>query len=298
MRSLLLCALVAAAPSAHAAPDASHAPTPDAPDARPLLRVCTGRPGNNYHRVGLALAERLAPKVRVEVVETEGSWENLEAIDAEHRRCDAIIAQDDAYALYEFEHPESRLTMERTAVLYAEYVHVLCNTKVTARSVSELDPGRHQILVNRYGSGTYITWKLFQRLDPAYQRVRSAEVDMDEGLLKIADGTRAHCMIYVSGKGGKTLRTADERFGDRLRLIGVEDGHLHREVGRDKRVVYRRARLEADTYPHLQTGPIDTQQVDAVFFASPEWKARRPAAAAALAEALVQLIPDLQKTLQ
>jgi TRAP-type uncharacterized transport system substrate-binding protein len=98
--SLLWAATAAAQPAA---------PTEaaDAGAGLPPLRICTGKTGNNYHRVGEAIASKLKGQVRVEVIETAGSWENLEAIHADRRRCDAIIAQDDAYALYEFEHPNT-----------------------------------------------------------------------------------------------------------------------------------------------------------------------------------------------
>ncbi len=289
--SLLWAATAAAQPAA---------PTEaaDAGAGLPPLRICTGKTGNNYHRVGEAIASKLKGQVRVEVIETAGSWENLEAIHADRRRCDAIIAQDDAYALYEFEHPNTKFTMERITTLYPEYLHLLCNAEVEFDTFEPAKAARVKVLVNSYGSGTYITWSLLQRLNKAYEAVTSAEVSVDEGLLKITDGVGAQCMLFVSGKGGRTLRTADQRFGGRLKLVGLTDERLQRKVGRDKRVVYRPTTLEKGTYPHLQDAPVATQEVDAVFFASPEWKARHPEAAKKLATALVALLPAFREALE
>jgi uncharacterized protein len=263
----------------------------------PTLRLCTGKAGNNYHRVGKALATKLEGRVQVKLVETAGSWENLESIDQARRRCDAVIAQDDAYALYQYEHPDTKLTIDRMATLYPEHVHLLCNKKAGVANLRALNARKHKVLVNRYGSGTYISWSLFGRLNPAYARIPSSEVNVDEGLLKIADGVQAQCMVFVSGLGGRTLATADRSFGDRLTLVAATDASLQRKVGRDKRVVYHDSVIPKGTYPNLAADAVKTQRIDAVFFASPEWKARHPAAARTLATVLVELIPDLKAQL-
>ncbi len=267
-------------------------PAGAAPD-RPLLRVCTGATGGAYHQVGERLAEALAATVEVEVIQTHGSWENLEAIDQEPRRCDAVIAQEDAYALYQFEKPESRLTMDRMTTLYGEAVHLICNRDVQADDVAGLHPQRHRILVNQYGSGTYITWRLFGRLDPAFARFKAREVPLEEGLLKIVDGVEAQCMVIVGKPGQGTAALADRGFGDRLKVLQMESDKLHQTVGRDRRPVYRTASLTAKHYPRLLKASRKTQWVDAVFFASPQWKARYPEAANALARALLRLVADL-----
>lgn len=258
----------------------------------PSLTLCTGTRGNNYHQAGVTLAKRLEGRVQVEVVETQGSWENLEAIDVTPRRCDAIIAQDDAWTLYQFEKPDSTLTMDRLATLYPEYVHLLCNREqVPGDQVFGLDPAKHRVLINEYGSGTYITWKLFGRLNPIHARLPASEVGLEEGLARVAAGTEAQCMVFVSGIGAGSLRAAEERFGDRLKLVSIMDKRLLKRVGRERREVYREARVPAGSYPRLMAGTVETLTVDAVFFASPEWKARHPEAARHLAAALTDLRP-------
>ncbi len=265
---------------------------------KPLLRICTGSKGNTYFRAGSMLAELLKETVEVEVVETKGSWENLERIDAQPRRCDAVLAQDDAYALYQFEKPKSSLTIDRMAALYPEHVHLLCNEKVDIDSVGELDPDKHRVLYNEYGSGTYITWSLFGKLNRKYTKLKSSEVTVAEGLLKVADGVQAQCIVFVSGLGGKTLRDAHDRLGKQLKLVAVRDKRLHRKVGREKRRVYDASTIPEGTYPNLAGDDVKTVSVQAVFFASPEWKARNPEGARALAKALFELVPELEKSLK
>lgn len=263
-------------------------------DGGPQLRLCTGSKGGAYHQVGLRIAARMTGKAEVNVISTQGSWENLEAIDATPRRCDAIIAQDDAHALYQFEKAKLELTMDRMATLYPEYVHLLCNRAVQAEHTAGLHPQRVRVLVNQYGSGTYITWRLIGRLDPTFARLPASEVSLQEGLLKVVDGVSAQCMVIVSAPGKGAAKLADESFGQALKLVALDGPKLHQKVGRARRQIYQTATISEHTYPNLIKGTLKTQTVDAVFFASPEWKARHPKAAAALAEVLLELVPTLR----
>ena len=258
-------------------------------------RICTAQRGNNYHRYGVLLKEKLKDSVGIEVVETRGSWENIERIDSSPRLCDAVIAQEDAYILHQFEKPSSGLTMDRTATLFPEYVHLLCPKTIQANSLSELDPEKHSIIVNEYGSGSYITWRLFRRLNPDYKRFQIVEKGVDEAMLRILDQGSPACFFYVSGLGGHTLNTADETFGTQLKLVGINDPKLTRKVGRDNRQIYRPSRIDTGVYKKLHQGPVMAPTVAAVFFLSPEWKARYPEASRQLASALLQVIGDSQE---
>lgn len=261
--------------------------------ASPTLRLCTGKKGNNYFAVGQLLAEKLAESTRVELIETEGSWANLAGIDAEPAQCDAIIAQDDAAALYAFENPQSKLMMERVGALYPEFVHVLCDPSVKVARVADLDPAQHKMLVNTYGSGTYVTWKLMGRLNPAYAKLPVTEVGLDEGLLAVANGRAGQCLVAVSGVSAGAGRIANDKFAGRVKLLSLADASLHRAVGREKKAVYQTAVIAASTYPGLLAADLTTQRVVAVFFLSPEWRARHPEEAKTLTETLPKLVEKL-----
>ena len=259
------------------------------------LRLCTGGAGNNYHRVGVALKEALKGTVDVEVIETQGSWENLELLDQDSPRCDAVIAQEDAYALHQFERPDSSLNIDRMATLYPEHVHLLCNKAAKGDSIGDLDPRDTRILVNSYGSGSFITWRLFATLNKAYKSFRVVESGVDEGLLQLRNDRYPTCFFFVSGLGGRTLNTAHGTLGDRVRLMAVVDRALHRPVGREKRQIYAPSTITQKVYPRLLTGDLDTQSVDAALFLSPTWKTRHPLASAKLAQVLLPLLERLEK---
>lgn len=254
--------------------------------AAPTLRLCTGAVGNQYHELGMKIAEQVKGEVAVAVVPTKGSWENLERIDTEPPSCDAIIAQDDAWALYQFEKPKSALMMDRVAVTHPEYVHLICNQKANVTRAAQLDPKVHTLVLNGFGSGTYITWGLIARLNPKYRDIRTVTATSDEALTRVGANQAPMCLLMVMATGGRTLTAADTAHGDVLRLVELDDDALHRRVGHDKRPVYAKAEIPAGAYQKLATDAVVTQRVDAVFFVNPEWRARHPEAAASLTKAL------------
>ena len=256
----------------------------------PRARVCTAKAGNNYHRFGVLLKEKLKGVIDIEVLETRGSWENLEMIDANPRRCDAVIAQEDAYTLYRMNEKASHLTMDRTAKVFAEYVHLMCHRGVKASNILDLDPETHEIVINKYGSGAYITWNLFQRLNPEFKKYKVLEKTVDEAMLRIIDEGRPSCFFFVSAPGGETLKTANDVFGDQLRLVSVQDPQQERPVGLSKRQIYWSAEIPAGRYSKLAAKGLKTHTVAAVFFTSPEWKARHAEASSKLSSALLSLI--------
>jgi TRAP-type uncharacterized transport system substrate-binding protein len=156
-------------------------------DNKPVLRLCTAQAGNNYYNVGQRIAKALTDAIDVKVVETKGSWENLETMSSSRPRCDAILAQDDAVALHRFQNEESKLAMDRITSLFEEKTHLLCNRKVTANKLSEIKPGSVSIFTNEYGSGSYITWYVMFKLNPRYRAHNPTEKGLDEAFLSLLD---------------------------------------------------------------------------------------------------------------
>jgi len=254
------------------------------------LKLCTAQAGNNYHKAGELIADALRNLMQVEVVETKGSWENLETMSASRPRCDAILAQDDAVALHRFQNEESKLAMERLATLFNEKAHLLCNRKVTADRFKDLKPGAVDILTNEYGSGSFITWRVLSKLNPKYRQYGSTEKGLDESLLTLLDNERATCLFYVSRLGGQTLNRANQNFGDRLKLVGIEDEKLEKVVTRLQRALYRKDEIQSDIYPNLLGKNVPTIAVNAVFFLSSQWKAENPDGSKLLSKTLLDLL--------
>ena len=257
---------------------------------KPLLRLCTAQAGNNYYNAGLRIAKALTAAIDVKVIETKGSWENLETMSSSRPRCDAILAQDDAVALHRFQNEESKLAMDRMTSLFEEKTHLLCNRKVSANKLSEIKPGDVSIFTNEYGSGSYITWHVMSKLNPRYRAHNPAEKGLDEALLTLLDNQTPACLFYVSRQGGKTLNRANQNFGDRLKLIELSDARLEQRVDRLKRKLYRPSKIDKASYPNLLDGTIDTLSVNAVFFLNSDWKARHPQGTKKLSDILLDVL--------
>jgi TRAP-type uncharacterized transport system substrate-binding protein len=259
---------------------------------KPVLRLCTAQAGNNYHIAGQRIAMALKNVIDVKVVETKGSWENLETMSASRPRCDAILAQDDAVALHRFQNEESKLAMDRMTTLFEEKTHLLCNRKVTAKKLSDIEPGSVAIFTNEYGSGSYITWHVMSKLNPRYRAHNATEKGLDEALLSLLDNQQPACLFYVSRQGGKTLNRANQNFGDRLKLIELSDQRLEQRVDRLKRKLYRPSKIERSSYPNLMEDTIDTLSVNAVFFLNSEWKAQHPQGTKNLSDTLLDVLSE------
>ena len=187
------------------------------------LRICTGSPQNHYYRVALMIAQAMSPYAVVKVMATKGSWENLGRIHTNPPHCDAIIAQDDAYTIYTYEHPNQIGVIDRLTPLYSESIHLLCHKGIAANSLSELS-NNTRLLVGSYGSGTFITWSLMRRLNPQkYSALNTHEVGGVEALMRVSDGVQAQCMLNVGALAQGILAKANDDFGTGLKLLNIKD---------------------------------------------------------------------------
>lgn len=282
------------------APDDGDAPSkPASALFAPPMTLCTGTPGNRYHKVGQHIAEAVEGHIRVEVVTTRGSWENLERL--EKGSCDGAIAQEDTYVVRQFEaardaqeagQPPPTPAILRTTALYPEHVHLLCNAAVEASGLGDLPPDTRMYL-HRYGSGSFLSWRLFGTLEPRYAKLPTTEVDLTVAIPRLAREKAPACLFHVSGLGGRTLKTANDIYGAELRLLPVVDRKLHRPAGPQRRQIYTPSTMTARTWPGLLDGDLDTQTVDAVLFVAATWRARHPTAADALDRALIAVVARL-----
>lgn len=250
------------------------------------VRVCTGSANNPYHSFGTAIAKRLEGKLNVEVKLTRGSWDNLEGLDAPKRRCDAIIAQEDAVILYLHNRPRSTDNLVRVAPVFAEYVHLVCNRKVETDSLYGLHHLKHRIVANRLGSGTYVTWELFQKQSPELRALTGPKASFQDGMITILDQTGAHCMAFVARLGNSSVELANRGFGGQLRLVSIPATRLAQLKNAEGRRVYKPASIPVEAYPNLTATPVETVSIDAFFLMSRKWTKRAKGAADTLAAAV------------
>ena len=205
---------------------------------------------------------------------TKGSWENLSRVSAEQRSCDAFIAQEDAYRLYLKENPSVHLEVEPVISLYPEQIHILCNRQVEAERLADLDHRKSRLLIAPYGSGTYITWTFFKHMATRYQTLQTLEDDAENSFHALVNGAD-QCMLSVGALARGLVARANDEYGDRLRLLSIDDPEFMRAVGPpgNQRTLYRRSYIHRNSYPRLQDDHLSGYQVLAILFLSSEWRA-------------------------
>lgn len=263
---------------------------------KPILRVCTGSPTGHYYRVGQVIAKAISQDVTVSLVETKGSWENLGRIHHDEPQCDAIIAQDDAVAVYLFEKPEMIGKIDRVLPLYQEHLQMVCNRHVKAQKFSKVDPDT-RILTGSYGTGTFITWALIKKLNPErYGALRELEEDGEEALKRLTSINRPQCLLVVNALAqGVMIRTHDD-LGGSLRLINLTDPAFQFPINQAgvPRVLYRQVAVHKNVYPRLLKGHLNTQSVDAVFYLHSQWVKSYPELADHISRTLIKLQRSIQ----
>lgn len=125
----------------------------------PEVRITTGLPGMTFKPLGEALEAAFGPRmpdVRFRVVETAGSVNNLQRLEAGEAELGLALA-DVAYTAYngrggEFAQPARNI--RGVAVLHPSAVHVMVPAGSPVRSVADL---RGRVGVGPVGSGTAVT---------------------------------------------------------------------------------------------------------------------------------------------
>ena len=236
------------------------------PVEKPLLRVATGVPGGQYSQVGQMLKKRSA-EVRVELVPTSGSEENLRLL--REGKVDAAIVQSDTGFIMGKNSPET-LPQEATfhhATLYSEYVMMIVSKDSSIKSIENLGPD-NTIYVGPQGSGSSLTWTGFEMQDKHYKNVKSAHTDFPSALEKVA-GDKTKAMLFVAGMNTPLLKDLSAKGG--CRVVPVDDKDLSALQDSQGHIVYDVLALPAGTYPGLQTKEIKTLGVDAEWTIADAW---------------------------
>ncbi len=235
------------------------------------VRLCTGSANNPYHAFGAAIAKRLEGKLKVDVKLSRGSWDNLEGLDAPKRRCDVAIVQEDALILYLHNRPRSAENLVKVAPIFSEFVHLVCNRRVGTDSLYGLHHLKHKIVANRRGSGTYVTWELFQKQSPELRALTGPKASFQDGMIQILDQQGADCMAFVARLGNSSVDLANRGFGSQLRLVAIPETKLAQLKNAEGRRVYKPATIPKKAYPNLATGPVPTVSIDAFFLMARGW---------------------------
>lgn len=190
----------------------------------PVLKFCGGAKGGVYDFTANVLASQLADSVRVEVVNTKGSWENLQKIAS--GECDAGMTQSDGLYLYSQENPNALELFPLDENLYTEYFHLICNRKSGVTQFSDLNK-ETTVYSGGRGSGADTTLRGLIASDVQYGGGDYKDVPLsNEGgvpaLIKL-NGGKGACMAYTGAPGSKFITGDASKFADNLVIVPVED---------------------------------------------------------------------------
>lgn len=243
---------------------------------QPTFRLCTGSDAGNYFKAG-HLLKKVATSLKVEVVPTQGSLDNLDKVTK--GECDGAFVQSDALLVYSSRNAQALSAIERAGVLYQEHAHLLCNRSAGVDRVTDLT-NKNTVAVGPDGSGARTTWDAFVLADK--KRYAPVQVDARSGvraLSAVADGSQVQCLLWVGALGSSYLKNDAQQNGDRIVLAGTDDWDMGK-VAKDARgkEVYGYSEIPSGTYPRIQPGgtlygtkAVKTITVDALFVTSIAW---------------------------
>jgi TRAP-type uncharacterized transport system substrate-binding protein len=217
------------------------------------IRLCTGGTTGNYFAAG-DMIKRMGGSTVIEVVETEGTIDNLERMlnlpADDPKACDAMIGQPDGPVYLARTSPTNAKRIRQVASLHREYLHVLCNKDSGVDDLGDLesDPDKYKIAIGDAGSGAWLIWQNLIVEDEDYGAI---PVSNEGGIIALASVSSGDvtCMLVPAGLKNGTVNEADGTFGDTIQLVGANDKDFDDAVDIKGKPLYEYAKIPGSTYP-------------------------------------------------
>ena len=250
------------------------------------IRVCSGKPGGNYDYTAKVMKQQMGGTADVVNINTKGSWENLEKINA--GECDVAIVQSDA--LYLWTKEEGNFGYFSVSDLYTEYAHLLCNRKSNVKEFYDLNQST-KVFSGGKGTGADVTIRGLKSADAEEGDNRYAKVPLlneesdDVALVKVKSRV-ADCLFYVGSRGNKFLSVNGEKLADDLVLVPIVDKDFNdvtmKDVNGNEMSVWSPREMDAKTYNKIMPSGVfgnkdlNTISVTAGLIASEKWVNENP----------------------
>lgn len=257
-----------------------------------VLNICTGGEKGNYFFTGKTLEKQLSGSLKVNVIPTQGSIDNLNRIAS--GVCDAAVVQSDALRVFKDLNPSTSLNLERITALYKEYAHLICNRDLDIDSITDLSK-TNKILVGPMGSGSYVTWRGMVLQDKSYAEIPTGPETGAAAVLKIKDGGDAQCLMFVSGLNSPAIKDIAARSDERLTLVEIDDKDFNDAKDEKGRRLYEFKNIPGKSYPEIGgRSNWTTVTVDAVVVVNTDWMSNNEAAFNYLADGLLAITPAVR----
>lgn len=226
--------------------------------ANESIRLCTGAADGNYFAAGKAI-ERMAGKaISIEVVETEGTIDNLDRVlnvdVASTDACDAMIGQPDGPVFLARKTPGASKALRQVGELHREFLHVLCSKASGVDDLSDLGGStKFSIAIGQEGSGAWLVWQNIISEDDSYAKVPVSNEGGIIALSAVASDITS-CMLVPAGLGNGTVTTADGSYSASVSLVPANDKDFNDAVDIRGKPLYEYVSIPGKTYKKLQSG--------------------------------------------
>lgn len=223
------------------------------------VNLCTGGEGGAYHTAGKMIASMAKgdPNVSVTVIETNGTWDNIQKT-ALGDQCDAMIGQPDGPALLKRQNASASNALRPVADLHREYLHALCSKDSGVDDIGDLesDPkgNGYSIALGNVGSGSWLIWQNFVAEDADYGEV-PVTTEVGPIALSSVANNQTTCVLAPAAIPAPLVSEADVNYGDGLILAGVNDSDFNDAVDAQGKPLYEFMKIPSGTYANsLQAG--------------------------------------------
>lgn len=191
------------------------------------IRLCTGADSGNYYAAGKLISEMASKSVKVEVVTSEGTVDNLDRAfslsKSDPQACDALIGQPDGPVYMKRTKPSAISTLRQIGELHREYLQVLCSKASGVADLGDLSGNsKFSIAVGEPGSGAWLVWQNIVAEDNSYGKVPTSAEGGVLALSAVASN-QTSCMIVTAGLGNGTVNAADQNYSSKIALVGADD---------------------------------------------------------------------------
>ena len=246
----------------------------------PVLNFCTAKTGGNYEYTGKLIQAQLKGIATVNVINTEGSEDNLNKIKS--GECDAAIVQSDAIYLYQKE--TGPLDFASLGPIYKEYVHLICRRDSGVTSLDQLNG--HKLFSGEVGSGSNVTIRGLRAASKefgynSYKDIALVPQGNDLPSLVNLVGGQADCMLLTTSQNSTYVVNSVQKFADKLVLANSYDKYFMKTKTKDtsgkENSVWKEGQIPYSTYDKIMptgwTGRknVDTMSVDATVIVSQAW---------------------------
>ncbi len=174
------------------------------------IRLATGGPAGEYYAFGQAIAqvtEVHEPKIRIEVIESDGSNQNME--DVHSHAVDLALVQNDT--------PIKR-NVRAIAQLYPEMFHLIANKDANINTLTNLKGKRVALMPE--GSGSYnLFWPLIQHYGLTKDDFQFRSMAVIEAHTALQNGT-VDALFRIIGLGNSSV--ADLLADGQFQLVPID----------------------------------------------------------------------------